>query len=148
LPDLNKKGEWSKKHKVRINDAKRSLEISLSVETTINNLIQNESKNLYLLEIYNQVNELVKFSSNAILKLEKADFNGDLKPILDLENEYNSVREKFEKIYSKTRILNKPKDYILDQDHHHHPANQTINFDWQFLSEIMLIKKITETYKI
>jgi hypothetical protein len=137
-----------KKHKVRINDAKRSLEISLSVETTINNLIQNESKNLYLLEIYNQVNELVKFSSNAILKLEKVDLNGDLKPILDLENEYNSVREKFEKIYSKTRILNKPKDYILDQDHHHHPANQTINFDWQFLSEIMLIKKIKETYKI
>ena len=148
LPDLNKKGEWSKKHKVRINDAKRSLEISLKVETTINNLIQNESKNLYLLEIYNQVNELVKFSSNAILKLEKVDLHGNLKPILDLENEYNSMREKFEKIYSKTRILNKPKDYILDQDHHHHPANQTINFDWQFLSEIMLIKKIKETYKI
>ena len=103
---------------------------------------------MYLLEIYNQVNELVKFSSNAILKLEKVDLHGNLKPILDLENEYNSMREKFEKIYSKTRILNKPKDYILDQDHHHHPANQTINFDWQFLSEIMLIKKIKETYKI
>ena len=58
------------------------------------------------------------------------------------------MRNKFEKIYSKTRILNKPKDYVLDQDHHHHPANQTLNFDWQFLSEIMLLKKIKETYKI
>ena len=148
LPNLDKKGEWSKKHEVRINNAKRSLEISLKVETIINNLIQSESKNLYLLEIYNQVNELTKFSSNAILKLEKVDFDGDLKHIKNLESEFNITKEKFEKIYSKTRILNKPDDYILDQDHHHHPANQTKNFDWQFLSEIMLINKIKETYKI
>ena len=33
------------------------------------------------------------------------------------------------------------EDYILDQDHHNHPANQTINFDWQFLSEILFLKK-------
>jgi len=148
LPDLDKKGEWTKNHEVRINDARRSLEISLKVETIINNLIQNESKNLYLLQVYNQVNEFTKFSSKAILKLEKVDLEGDLKHIINLESEYNSMRKKFEKVYSKTRILNKPKDYILDQDHHHHPANQTINFDWQFLSEIMLLKKIKETYNI
>jgi len=147
LPNLDKKGEWSKKHKVRINDAKRSLEISLKVETIIN-LIQGESQNPYLLEIYSQVNELTKFSSDAILKLEKVDFDGDIKHIKNLESEFNSMRNEFERIYSKTRILNKPDDYILDQDHHHHPANQTLNFDWQFLSEILLIKKIKETYKI
>ena len=94
------------------------------------------------------MNELTKFSSNVILKLEKVDLEGDLKHIINLESEFNITREKFEEIYSKTRILNKPKDYILDQDHHHHPANQTKNFDWQFLSEIMLINKIKETYKI
>ncbi|MDA9339023.1 beta-N-acetylhexosaminidase [Flavobacteriaceae bacterium] len=147
LPNLDKKGEWSKKHKVRINDAKRSLEISLKVETIINH-IQGESQNPYLLEVYSQVNELTKFSSDAILKLEKVDFDGDIKHIKNLESEFNSMRNEFERIYSKTRILNKPNDYILDQDHHHHPANQTKNFDWQFLSEIMLIKKIKETYKI
>ena len=111
-------------------------------------LIEQESENLYLLEIYSQVNELTKFSSNAILKLEKVDLDSDLKHIEDIENEFNIMRNKFENIYSKTRILNKPKDYVLDQDHHHHPANQTLNFDWQFLSEIMLLKKIKETYKI
>ena len=76
------------------------------------------------------------------------DFDGDIKHIKNLESEFNSMRNEFERIYSKTRILNKPDDYILDQDHHHHPANQTLNFDWQFLSEILLIKKIKETYKI
>ena len=130
-----------------MNNAKRSLEISLKVETIIN-LIQGESQNPYLLEVYNQVNELTKFSSDAILKLEKVDFDGDIKHIKNLESEFNSMRNEFERIYSKTRILNKPDDYILDQDHHHHPANQTLNFDWQFLSEILLIKKIKETYKI
>ena len=49
-------------------------------------------------------------------------------------------------MYSKTRVINKSEDYILDQDHHHHPANQTINFDWQFLGEIMILNKIKKTY--
>mgnify|MGYP001354535607 CR=1 FL=1 len=44
--------------------------------------------------------------------------------------------QKFEEVYSKTRILEKPNSYILDQDHHNHPANQSKNFDWQFFSEI------------
>jgi hypothetical protein len=45
-------------------------------------------------------------------------------------------------VYGKTRILNKPDDYILDQDHHVHLANQTINFDWQFYAEILFFKKL------
>ena len=65
-----------------------------------------------------------------------------LKEIKDLQNEFDYLRINFEKTYSKTRILNKPDNYILDQDHHSHPANQTINFDWQFLSEILFLKKL------
>ena len=70
-----------------------------------------------------------------------------MKEILNFEKKFNTLREIFEKIYSKTRILEKPSDYILDQDHHNHPANQSKNFDWQFFSEIYFLEKIKNNYK-
>ena len=51
------------------------------------------------------------------------------------------MRDRFEKTYSKTRIIHKPKDYILDQDHHH-LANQMHSFDWQFTAELLMFEKI------
>ena len=61
LPDLNNKGLWSKKYSEKIKNANESLLISNEVEQIINYLLNNNSKNKYTLEVYNQVNELVKF---------------------------------------------------------------------------------------
>ena len=52
------------------------------------------------------------------------------------------VREKLEEVFGQTRILEKPGDYLLDQDHHHHLANQTRSFDWQFTSELFFLEKM------
>jgi len=149
LPDLENKGMWSKKYFNKIKNAKASLLISKEVEETIDKLMENDSKNKYTLEVYKQVNELVKFSSNIIITLEKLDLSAEIdyektafNEIRNFEDKFNSLRINFEEVYSKTRILNKPENYILDQDHHNHPANQTINFDWQFLSEKYFLKKI------
>ena len=149
LPDLENKGMWSKKYFNKIKNAKASLLISKEVEETIDKLMENDSKNKYTLEVYKQVNELVKFSSNIIITLEKLDLSAEIdyektafNDIRNFEDKFNSLRINFEEVYSKTRILNKPENYILDQDHHNHPANQTINFDWQFLSEKYFLKKI------
>ncbi len=149
LPDLENKGMWSKKYFNKIKNAKASLLISKEVEETIDKLMENDPKNKYTLEVYKQVNELVKFSSNIIIALEKLDLSSEIdyektafNEIRNFEDKFNSLRINFEEVYSKTRIINKPENYILDQDHHNHPANQTINFDWQFLSEKYFLKKI------
>jgi hypothetical protein len=146
LPDLNNKGEWSKNNSNRINNAIESLKISSEVENIITRIQSKNPKNKYTLEVYQQVNELTKFSANLILKLEKVDKSGDLSYLDGIENQFTQMRNEFERVYSKTRVINKSEDYILDQDHHHHPANQTINFDWQFLGEIMILNKIKKTY--
>ena len=117
--------------------------------------MENDPKNKFTLEVYKQVNELVKFSSNIIIALEKLDLSKEidypkkteLNEIRNIEGKFNSLRKKFEEVYSKTRILEKPNSYILDQDHHNHPANQSKNFDWQFFSEIYLLEKIEKFYK-
>ena len=89
-----------------------------------------------------------KFSSNIIIELERLDLSEEteLNEILIFQNKFNTLRKKFEEVYSKTRILEKPNSYILDQDHHNHPANQSKNFDWQFFSEIYLLEKIEKKF--
>ena len=112
-------------------------------------------KNKFNLEVYNQVNELVKFSSNVILSLERLDLSDqvdydkklEVSGVKNIENKFILMRKKFEEVYAKTRILERPETYILDQDHHDHPANQSKNFDWQFFSELFLIEKLKENYK-
>ena len=155
LPDLENKGMWSKKYFNKIKNAKASLLISKKIEETINEIMENDPKNKFTLEVYKQVNELVKFSSNIIIALEKLDLSKEidypikteLNEIRNIEDKFNSLRKNIEEVYSKTRILEKPNSYILDQDHHNHPANQSKNFDWQFFSEIYLLEKIENNYK-
>ena len=149
LPDIENKGMWSEKYLNKIKNAKASLVISKEIEETINKIIAKSPKNKYTLEVYKQVNELVKFSSNIIVELEKLDLSEEteLNEILNFQNKLNTLRKKFEEVYSKTRILEKPNSYILDQDHHNHPANQSKNFDWQFFSEIYLLEKIEKKFK-
>ena len=155
LPDLENKGMWSKKYFNKIENAKSSLLISKEIEETIDKIMENEPKNKFTLEVYKQVNELVKFSSNIIIALEKLDLSKaidypiktELNEIRNIEDKFNSLRKNIEEVYSKTRILEKPNSYILDQDHHNHPANQSKNFDWQFFSEIFILEKIKNNYK-
>ena len=149
LPDIENKGMWSEKYLNKIKNAKASLLISKEIEETINTIIAKSPKNKFTLEVYQQVNELVKFSSNIIVELEKLDLSEEteLNEILTFKNKFKTLRKKFEEVYSKTRILEKPNSYILDQDHHNHPANQSKNFDWQFFSEIYLLEKIEKKFK-
>ena len=155
LPDLENKGMWSKKYFNKVENAKASLLISKEIEKTINEIMENDPKNKFTLEVYKQVNELVKFSSNIIIALEKLDLSKEidypketeLNEIRNIQDKFNSLRKNLEEVYSKTRILEKPDSYILDQDHHNHPANQSKNYDWQFFSEIYLLEKIENYYK-
>jgi hypothetical protein len=60
-----------------------------------------------------------------------------------MEEEFLTVLGKLESVYGQTRQLNKPEDYILDQDHHVHLANQALNFaDWQFYVEGLFLEKV------
>ncbi|MDG2397276.1 MAG: hypothetical protein P8M03_06450 [Flavobacteriaceae bacterium] len=90
------------------------------------------------------------------MALEKLDFLNtkdrttekeyNLIKINNLLSDFDSLRKGFENTYSKTRVINKPSDYVLDSNHHHHSANLTNNFDWQFLPEILFLEKINNKY--
>ena len=149
LPNKSKKGTWSKKYSKRLEQAELLEQECIQIRSKIQTMKTKTIRNKYTLEVYEQVNEMVLFSIKMLLTLKSYDISTNkqeelvaLKQIRQLPEEFNKTRKNLETVYSKARKLNKPTDYILDQDHHSHLANQTISFDWQFYAEILFLEKI------
>jgi len=152
LPDKNELGEWNKKYESRLKQAASVSESYRSVASKICVLKSKAIRNTFTLEVYEQVNELAGFVANMLLTLQSYDkAQGNqrqdlLKKVQRLPEEFTALRKEFERVYGKSRVLNKPEGYILDQDHHVHLANQTVSFDWQFLAEMLFLKKLENSF--
>ena len=141
--------DWSSKHSLRLEGAAMALKNCNAVDAIIDSMKTKAVRNQYRLEVYEQVSSLVRFSGQAMFDLmiydissvgrEKEEALARLK--LFPEN-FQTMRAEFEEVYGRTRILHKPEGYILDQDHHLHMGNQSINFDWQFWAEIYFLEKL------
>ena len=149
LPEFNNKGAWSKKYVQRLTEMEAQTILVSQVQKTLNQMQKEGTKATYNLEVYEQLGKLVNYNFELMQALSSFDQaqsidqeTKTLEKLKKLTSDFKTLRQEFENVYSQTRILNKPKDYILDQDHHRHPANQTVNFDWQFTSELMLLEKI------
>jgi hexosaminidase len=153
LPEKINKGAWSEKYADKLEKVALHLKTTEAIASKIAFMKANSDRNDYTLEVYEQVNELVRFSLNAMLTLKEFDESSDLnieniasEKVKSLSEEFRIIRTKLESVYGKSRILNKPDNYILDQDHHNHPGNQTINFDWQFIGELLFLEKIEKEF--
>ena len=154
LPNPDKPG-WSEKYNDKLAKAYEAKLTCDSVADKISLLKQKANRNIYTLEVYEQVNNLVSFTSNALLSLKEydtaqsdAEQKAALNKIKQLSKKFDTVRSEFEEVYSKTRNLNKPDDYILDQFHPHvHLASQTISFDWQFYAEMLFLENVNNWLK-
>jgi len=149
FPIGSEKGEWSKRNFQRLKQASIVLDLCDSISIKIASMKSIAVRNNYTLEVYEQVNNMARFAPKAMLALQAYDKAPNeeqeleaLKRIRQLPVEFEELRKQLESVYSKTRILTKPEDYILDQDHHSHLANQTISFDWQFYAEMLFVEKI------
>ncbi len=154
LPDFNNKGSWNKKYSTRLKIISKQIKSLNKINSILKKIKEKDPENKFLIEIYEQVSALAGYSFYAMEVLSRFDNAKNekeetlyLKEIYDLSKKFKNLREKFESVYSKTRVLNKPESYILDQDHHYHPANQTKNFDWQFMAELIFLEKIENYLK-
>ncbi|OOG78058.1 family 20 glycosylhydrolase [Algoriphagus sp. A40] len=149
FPNPDSAGVWTAKYQDKIAAA----EANLARVDSVLQLIQESKKlavrNTYTLEVYEQVAQAAQFSNRAILTLAELDEpSGEKRSLAQaklagMEEEWKAIQSQLETIYGKTRQLNKPSDYVLDQDHHVHLANQALNFsDWQFYVEGLFLEKV------
>ena len=141
LPDKNKKGVWSTKYAERLEQATMVLENCNNIATKITTMKSKATRNIYTLEVYEQVNELVLFAPKALLALKAYDVAQNKQQKLDairdikqISEDFGVIRKQLERIYGKTRVLTKTDNYLLHQEHHSHLSNQTISFDCQFFA--------------
>ena len=149
LPFSGGEREWTAEHSLRIQGAAMAIRDCRKNASLIDTMLTMAVRNKYRLEIYEQVNNLVHFSGRAIFSLQTYDIAMDGKEkqealaiLKQFPEEFKALRAELEEVYGRTRILNKPEGYKLDQDHHLHLANQSLNFDWQFWSEIYFLEKL------
>lgn len=152
LPEANAPGEWTERNKEKLAKAKESQQVVDSVLIKLVESKKSALRNTYTLDVYEQVAKVTQFSNKALIlladwDLAKTDEEKEAIKVklLGLEGEWKTQLAELETVYGKTRELNKPDDYILDQDHHVHLANQAIKFsDWQFYVEDLFLQKIKE----
>ena len=149
LPYHNNAGAWSKKYQNKISEATESMKQYEIIKERIETVKQAARRNQYSLQVMEQINELQIYSAKLLLllhKFDKATSAGDKQAtqqqIKNYVGGFTEVRKKFESVYSETRILNNPADYILDQNQHEHLANGTRNNDWMFVYELAINEKI------
>ena len=149
LPDFNKKGDWTKKYSARLEQLEAQKNQLEQAKKTLFKIQNQDAKSEYNLAVYNEVIQLVEYNFELMSQLKAFDTattpeaeKKALDAIMTTGQIFSSVRAQMETVYSQTRVLNKPEGYLLDQDHHNHPANQTVNFDWQFIGEILMLQKI------
>ena len=149
LPFSGEKGAWTEKYATRPDAAASIWEDSEEIDATIAAMKKGAIRNRYRLEVYEQVNNLVRFSAQALLALKAYDVVGDeqaeqeaMEDIQLLHADFSALRSKMERTYGETRVLTKPEGYLLDQDHHRHLANQSTSFEWQFAAELAFLEKL------
>jgi hexosaminidase len=153
LPDPSHPGEWSDQYADRLERAEEMLKIHETVSARIDSMQSLANRNLYRLEVYERVDQLAWFTPACLMALKAWDTADDQESkmraqaqFMELLDTFSTLRDHLEQVYGKTRILEKPADYILDQDHHQHLANQTRSFDWLFTSELFFIEKARQEY--
>ncbi|MEN8228678.1 MAG: glycoside hydrolase family 20 zincin-like fold domain-containing protein [Bacteroidota bacterium] len=153
LPVNGEEGVWTDKYAQHLEKATAVLVDCDEVASKIATMKSQAIRNQYRLEVYEQVNKLVRFSVQALLALQTYDAaqtgqeaTEALTQLQQLPEEFSTLRDQLEQVYGETRILTKPRDYLLDQDHHRHLANQSRSFDWLFVAELLFLEKIERTY--
>ena len=153
FPTRENRTQWLENNSARIAEAEKHLVQNLIIKEKIATMQSMTKRNMYNLEVYEQVNEIVTFSNNALISLKtyaqaetEIEISNAINNLNLIPNRLEQVKAKLEATYAKTRILTKPNNYILDQDHHVHLANQARSFDWQIFAEILFCEKITKVY--
>jgi hypothetical protein len=150
LPEWGSSKAWRERYSSKLEQAKEEVERYQQIKKTLEKSIGLAKDNYYSLSLFNQINELQIYPAQLLLLLEKytnASTASVQRAVIETEiknyvSSFITRRNNFEQVFSKTRILANPADYIPDQNHHHHLANGTNNSDWMYVYEIAMNEKI------
>lgn len=148
LPDPREPGAWSRMHQDKVTRAQAEEKRHEMICRGIAMAKQRALRNRYTLEVYEQTNRLLHYPVRLILALHAYDNAGNekernaaLQQIGSVCDDFQSMRTDMEAVYSKTRFMQQPDQYIADQNRHNHLAAKTNNSDWWYYYELPMVRK-------
>lgn len=151
LPNKKDPGGWSTKYEKRLIQAEVEIKRFEDITSSIEMLNKIARRNRFHLELMNRINELQIFSSKLLISLQNLDLaqgdqerNEAIQFVKAQVANFNVIRKNYERVFSKTRFLNKPSGYQLGLKKPNHIANATINSDWMYTYELLIVKNVNE----
>ena len=147
LPDPAKPGLWANEYSGRIAKAKEAVSKYDIIKKKIEKSERLALRNTYSLALMHEINELQIYPAQLLLLLEKYDKTPEArKPMVREEikkhvDDFNLLRQRYENVFTQTRILRNPDGYLLDENQHQHLANANSS-DWMYVYELAMNEKI------
>ncbi|QNF32871.1 family 20 glycosylhydrolase [Adhaeribacter swui] len=149
LPDATKSSEWSQKYAPKLTQAQQAITRYITIKNKIEQAEKLARRNQYTLALFKQMNELQVYPAKLLVSLRNydqaktaAEKKAAQQKVQQLVTNFTTLRQNYESVFSKTRLLNNPPGYVLDQNGHHHLANGTVNNDWMYVYELAMNKKL------
>ena len=148
LPDKENPGDWSKRHKSRLDMAKTELQRAEKVRTQLDTLQNTALRNRYHLELLSSINEFALSDMELLLALRHCDVPGAQKRRRAREGvksslvSYEARRETMLEVYAQVRLPGNPPDYLLDNTHH--IAGKANDYSWMSGPEDAFHKKVAQ----
>ncbi len=149
LPVSSEPGKWSEKYKNKVSLAALEIPRYEMIKSRIEKAEALAVRNHYSLSLMKQMNEVQIYPAKLVLLLDKYDRSttpGDReaasKAISAYVETFAGIRQSYEDVFGKTRLLRNPEGYILDQNSDNMLANGTNTSDWMFVHELTMNKHI------
>ncbi len=148
LPDLQRPGTWSEKYSERLKQAVHFEENYKAIADTLKTLYNNSRRNRYHWEIFMVQHDFISTVPHLLLALEQCDTFDIAAQKTGLENVREAIREfdrsweNLNSVYSKTRFISYPDDYVPDR--YYHPATQREDLTFLIQVEELFHEMINE----
>jgi hexosaminidase len=151
LPDKEKPGAWSKKHKTRLDIAKAELDRAEQVRSQLDTMQNTALRNRYHLELLSSINDFALCDMELLLALRRCDVPGAQERRAAREGvkaslvTYQARWQTMLDVYAKVRLPGNPPGYLLDTTHH--IAGKSNDYSWMTGPEDAFHSEVAEWLK-
>jgi hypothetical protein len=139
LPDLKAPGIWSKTYTDRLNKAALETAKYENTSKILKQLLNSSSKNRYHWELFIAMNDFQITAPHLLLALKECDSDNNesqkkgIQAVHKALNEFKMVWENLRTVYSQTRFLANPANFVSDP--YFHFASRKSDLSWMIQAE-------------
>jgi hypothetical protein len=148
LPDHNDPGKWTKQYQERLIAAEKIINDHQRTSKAIDTLYAKSARNRYHWEVFKALNDFQITAPRLLLALKQCDtadensLNEGKQKVGSALEGFNTSWEKLKSVYSKTRYIAYPDNYVPDR--YFHFASQREDLTWMIQAEELIHKMVKE----